>query len=129
MNVLMFSPGFPDELPAFTEGLAEAGARVVGLGDQPAEMLPERARHALAHYVRVDHLWDQEALTDTVREIDRRFPLDRIECLWEPGVLLAAQLREAMELPGLSVEQARLFRDKELMKRRLDECGIRTPRH
>jgi formate-dependent phosphoribosylglycinamide formyltransferase (GAR transformylase) len=129
MNVLMFSPGFPDEMPAFTAGLAEAGATVVGLGDQPAEMLPERARDALAHYVRVDTLWDERALIDTVRELDRRFPLDRIECLWEPGVLLAAQLREALELPGLSVDQAHLFRDKELMKQRLDDHGIRTPHH
>jgi len=129
MNVLMFSPGFPAEMPAFTAGLAQAGATVVGLGDQPREMLPDRARDALAHYVQVGHLWDEPALIDTVREIDGRFPLDRIECLWEPGVLLAARLREALELPGLSVEQARLFRDKELMKQRLDECGIRTPHH
>ena len=129
MNVLMFSPGFPDEMPSFTAGLAQAGATVIGLGDQPAEMLPQRARHALAHYVRVKNLWDVPALIRAVREIDRRFRLDRVECLWEPGVLLAAQLREALELPGLTVEQSRLFRDKELMKRRLDECGIRTPRH
>ncbi len=129
MNVLMFSPGFPAEMPAFTAGLAQAGARVIGLGDQSAAMLPEPARLALAHYVQVDHLWDQQAMIRTVREIDRRFPLDRVECLWEPGVLLAAQLREALELPGLGVEQSRLFRDKELMKQRLDVCGIRTPRH
>lgn len=129
MNVLMFSPGFPAEIPAFTAGLAQAGATVVGLGDQPSAMLPEPARRALALYVQVEHLWDERALIRTVREIDRQFPLDRVECLWEPGVLLAARLREALELPGLSVEQSRLFRDKELMKQRLDACGIRTPRH
>lgn len=129
MNVLMFSPGFPAEMPAFTAGLAQAGATVVGLGDQPAKLLPEPARHALAHYLQVEHLWDEQALIRTVRDINRRFPLDRVECLWEPGVLLAARLREALELPGLSVEQSRLFRDKELMKQRLDACGIRTPRH
>lgn len=129
MNVLMFSPGFPAEMPAFTEGAARAGAHVVGVGDQPAAMLPERARNALSHYVQVGNLWDETALTRTVREIDRAFPLDRIECLWEPGILLAARLREALGLPGLGVEQSRLFRDKERMKRRLDEVGIRTPRH
>jgi hypothetical protein len=129
MNVLMFSPGFPAEMPAFTAGLAQAGATVVGLGDQPASMLPEAARRALAHYIQVEHLWDERALIRTVREIDRSFPLDRVECLWEPGVLLAARLREALELPGLSVAHSRLFRDKELMKQRLDACGIRTPRH
>jgi len=129
MNVLIFSPGFPVEMPAFTAGLARAGATVVGVGDQPSSMLPVEARRALAHYVQVDRLWDEPEMIRIVREIDRRFPLDRVECLWEPGILLAALLRKTLELPGLGVEQSRLFRDKELMKRRLDECGIRTPRH
>jgi len=129
MNVLMFSPGFPAEMPAFTEGLSRAGATVVGVGDQPASMLSERASRALAHYVQVDRLWDVTAMVRTVRQIDRQFPLDRIECLWEPGILLTARLREALGLPGLGVEQSDLFRDKEKMKQRLDACGIRTPRH
>ena len=41
MNVLMFSPGFPAEMPRFTRGLARVGAGVLGLGDQPPAMLPE----------------------------------------------------------------------------------------
>ena len=52
MNVLMFSPGFPAEMPWFTRGLARAGARVLGLGDQPVEMLPEAARDSLSDYLR-----------------------------------------------------------------------------
>ena len=47
MNVLMISPGYPGEMPHFTAGLAAAGARVIGLGDQPREMLPEKARQAV----------------------------------------------------------------------------------
>ena len=41
MDVLMFSPGFPAEMPYFTRGLAEVGARVWGIGDQPEVMIPE----------------------------------------------------------------------------------------
>ena len=49
MNVLMLSPGFPAEMPHFTRGLARVGARVIGLGDQPPEMLPRGgAREPLA---------------------------------------------------------------------------------
>ncbi len=55
--------------------------------------------------------------------------LDRIECLWEPGMLLAGRLREALGVPGLSVARTVPFRNKEEMKRRLDAAGIRTPRH
>lgn len=40
MNVLMFSPGYPAEMPYFTRGLAQVGARALGLGDQPPRDAP-----------------------------------------------------------------------------------------
>ncbi|MCP3979861.1 MAG: ATP-grasp domain-containing protein [bacterium] len=129
MNVVMLSPGFPAEMPWFALGLAEVGAHVIGIGEQPEAMLPEATRRALDVYVQVGSLWDEAAMTEQLRMIGRRVRIDRIECLWEPGVMLAASLRERFELPGMSVEQATLFRDKEAMKRRLDDAGIRTPRH
>lgn len=129
MNVLFFSPGFPAEMPHFVRGLAEVGARVIGVGDQPAEVLPAAARAGLAHYERVDSLWDEAALLGVARGIAEKVGLDRIECLWEPGMLLAASLRDQLGLPGMSAAQTVPFRDKEQMKRVLDEQGIRTPRH
>jgi formate-dependent phosphoribosylglycinamide formyltransferase (GAR transformylase) len=129
MNVLFFSPGFPAEMPHFVRGLAEVGARVIGVGDQPAEALPDAARGALAHYERVNSLWDEGELLGVARAIADKVGLDRIECLWEPGMLLAAGLRDQLGLPGMSVAQTVPFRDKEQMKRVLDEHGIRTPRH
>jgi biotin carboxylase len=41
----------------------------------------------------------------------------------------AARLREALGLPGLTVEQTVPFRDKERMKQLLDADGLRTPWH
>jgi hypothetical protein len=55
--------------------------------------------------------------------------LDRIECLWEIGMLLAAEIRQALGVPGMTVDQTVPFRDKEAMKQVLDAAGIRTPRH
>jgi biotin carboxylase len=55
--------------------------------------------------------------------------MQRVECLWEIGMLLAAQVREAFGLRGMSVAETVPFRDKEAMKRVLDAAGIRTPRH
>ena len=129
MNVLMFSPGFPAEMPYFTRGLASVGARVLGLGDQPVEMLPEAARESLSDYLRVDNLFDEAAVVEQVKRWAERAAIDRVECLWEPGMILAARLREALGLPGMSVEETIPFRDKERMKQVLDEAGIRTPRH
>ena len=129
MNVLMISPGFPAEMPQFTRGLARIGSRVIGIGEQPAEQLPEVARSALRHYAPVASLWDEEAVLAEARRLQKRFGIERVECLWEPGILLAARLRERLALPGMGVDQATLFRDKEKMKLALDRAGVRTPRH
>lgn len=129
MNVLILSPAHPVDMPEFTRGLAEAGARVYGVGDSPPQALPERVRQSLAGYIAVPSLWDEDAVIPTLRQELRGRTLDRIECLWEPGIVLAARLREAFGVAGLTVAQAQRFRDKELMKRELDRAGIRTPRH
>jgi formate-dependent phosphoribosylglycinamide formyltransferase (GAR transformylase) len=129
LNVLMISPGYPAEMPFFTRGLARVGARVVGLGDQPKEALPELARTHVAHHLQVRSLWDEPAVVREVQRFAQQVRIDRVECLWEPGMLLAARIREALGLPGMTVEETLPFRDKEVMKQRLDAAGIRTPRH
>jgi len=55
--------------------------------------------------------------------------IDRVECLWEPYMMLAARLREELGLPGLTVAQTVPFRDKEQMKQLIDAAGLRTPGH
>ncbi len=129
MNVLLISPGYPADMPQFTRGLAEVGATVLGVGDQPVGSLPELVRKALAGYLHVRSLWDEQQVARELRAWLKGKRLDRIECLWEPGMVLAAQLREALGVPGLSAEQTLPFRDKERMKQVLDAAGIRTPRH
>jgi hypothetical protein len=116
-------------MPSFVRGLAEVGAEIVGLGDTPAAGLPRAVRGLLADYVTVPSLWDEPAVVAAARARIGERGVDRVECLWEPGMLLAARLREALGAPGLSVERTIPFRNKEAMKRALDAAGIRTPRH
>jgi len=127
--ILLISPGYPADMPQFTRGLAEVGATVLGVGDQAPGALPDLVRKSLAGYLHVRSLWDEAAVAEELRNWLRGRPLDRIECLWEPGMVLAAQLREALGIPGLDVQQTLPFRDKERMKQVLDAAGIRTPRH
>jgi len=129
MNVIMISPGFPVEMPLFTRALAQVGARVLGVGDQPKSALSDETRQSLSAYLQVRDLWDEEAMVREVGDWARGHTIDRIECLWEPGMVLAARLREALGVPGLDVAQTIPFRDKEIMKQVLDERGLRTPRH
>jgi biotin carboxylase len=129
VKVLMISPGYPAEMAFFTRGLARAGAAVTGLGDQSADALPSTARDALTRYIHVASLAADDHVIAVVRELARRAPVDAVECLWEPYMLLAARLREELGLPGLTVAQTVPFRDKERMKRLLDAAGLRTPWH
>jgi formate-dependent phosphoribosylglycinamide formyltransferase (GAR transformylase) len=129
MDVLMISPGFPPEMPYFTRALAAVGARVLGIGDQHKEALAPEVRAALTAYHRVPDLWNEDAVVDEVlRELGGR-TVDRVECLWEPAMILAGRLRDRLGVPGLSAEESRVLRDKESMKAALDAAGIRTPHH
>ncbi|MGE0710702.1 MAG: acetyl-CoA carboxylase biotin carboxylase subunit family protein [Planctomycetota bacterium] len=131
MKVLFLAPNFPAEMPYFTYGLAEVGATVVGVGEHPEHALPDRCKKALSNYLRISSLMNEDrAFQEVLAEVKRagvRF--DRVETLWEPLVMLAARLREAMGVPGMRTEQALAFRDKERMKQVLDAAGLRTPRH
>lgn len=129
MNVVMLSPGFPDDMPHFTRGLAEIGARVYGVGDQAPSALKPEVRAALSDYLPVRSLWKEADVAKSVHEWLRGKSIDRVECLWEPGMVVAARLREVLGVPGLTVEQTIPFRDKVRMKEVLDAAGLRTPKH
>jgi biotin carboxylase len=129
MRVVMLAPAFPTEMPFFARGLASAGAQVVGVGDQPVAALPAMTREALAHYIQVPSMFDDEGVLHEVSRFAERAPIDRIETLWEPLVLQAARLRQSLGVPGMTVAQAVPFRDKERMKQVLEAAGVRVPKH
>src|SRR5439155_2827521 len=128
-TVLMISPGYPAEMPFFVRGLARSGARVIGLGDQTVDRLPEMAREHLSEHWHIPGFNDETAIVHDVLSRAVHTHIDQVESLWEPTMVRAARLREAMQLPGMSVERTIPFRDKEAMKQVLDDAGIRTPRH
>ena len=128
MNVLFLSPGFPTEMTDFVRGLSKVGAAVIGLGDQPDHLVPDKARAALSAYYQVDFS-DDAAVIATAAAIADRVPVDRIESLWEPLMILSARMREALGIAGMSEVETVPYRDKEAMKQVLDAAGIRTPHH
>ena len=129
MNVLMLSPGYPPEMPQFARALRETGARVIGISDTPVGSLAPVARAALADFHQVGGFADEDAVLDAALGIASRTRIDRVVCLWEPLMVLAARIRERLGLPGMTVDETVPFRDKETMKQVLDRAGIRTPRH
>jgi hypothetical protein len=128
MNVLMLTPGYPAEMPLFARALASQGAAVYGVSDVAEDELPQLARDHLAGYLRAP-LREEDIVMAAVRGWNPVSRFDRIVCLWEPGVVLAARLREVLGVPGMAVEHATRFRNKDKMKEAVAAAGIRTPRH
>ena len=129
MNVLMISPGYPAEMAFFTRGLGQAGAIVIGLGDQPPRPCRRAARDALAHYVQVGSLAAEDEVAATVREpgpagADRPGGVP-VGAVHDAGRAAARRTRAARADGAQTVP----FRDKERMKQLLDAAGLRTPRH
>jgi biotin carboxylase len=129
MNVLMIAPGYPDEMPLFCRGLATWGASVFGISDVPVGNLPEVTRRHLSGYLQTSMLNQEDAVVREVSSHWKGMAFDRVICLWEPGVVLAAKLRAALGVKGLSVDDAIAFRNKDIMKARVSAAGIRTPKH
>ena len=129
MNVLMIAPGYPGEMPYFCRGLTRHGGKVYGLSDVAEGDLPSMTRQHLSGYLRVPNLTDEDAVVRAVVGGVGGHRIERVVCLWEPGVVLAAKLREALGAPGMGVAQAQTFRNKDLMKQKVTAAGIRTARH
>ena len=127
-DVLFLSPNYPPEMRGFARGLSIAGAKVHAVGDTPVHELPPEVRSALTSYLHVPTLGNTEEVRRLIhRWLGGRKP-DRIEALWEPLTLLAAQLREDMNLPGMRTDIVVGFRDKPLMRARVEAAGLRVPR-
>jgi ribosomal protein L22 len=126
----MLTPGFPGEMPLFTRGLSEQGATVLGVSNMPVQDLPDIARRHLSDYFLAPDLFtNPEVAIEQIRRWLGSRTVDRVCCLWEPGVEIAAQIREALGVPGQSYHQALRFRNKDLMKQALAEGGVRVPHH
>ena len=100
------------------------------ISQQPFEALPGDLRQRVAGHWRVDDALDPAQLVAAARSLGNRFgqPLQLIGVLEQLQVPLAVA-REALELPGLSVDASRNFRDKSRMKTVLAEAGLPCARH
>lgn len=128
MRVVLLSPAYPQEMINFARGLAEVGAAVYGVGDTPRGALPDRVKPYLADYLQVPGIMDENDVIKRTTDWMRGKHVDRVLTNWEPLVLLAARMREAWGVPGMSSDTVYGFRDKQVMKERIAAAGLRVPK-
>ena len=124
MHVVFVEPCFPRNQSRFVRVLADVGARVTGIGEAPIEAVPESVKQALYAYEQVGSVCNESEMFDTVRRIQGRGWVDRLEATVEAHILPVARVREACTIPGTSVETAFLCRDKPAMKEALRRAGV-----
>lgn len=129
MHILFMAPNFPANQREFVRALHAVGARVTGIGDRPVEHLDDELKSWLHGYEFIPNLTDEAALYNAVRRVQGREWVDRLECTIEALMLPTAKVREKCTIPGLSVEQVVLCRDKFVMKQYLRERGIPCARN
>ena len=124
MNVIFVEPAFPRYQRDFVRALHGVGARVIGIGERPAEHLDDELKSWLAAYEQISSVTDEQALYHAVRRVQESEWVDRIETTIEAHVMPVARVRAACTIPGTSVRTAFLCRDKPEMKRVLREAGV-----
>jgi len=118
-----------------TARFIDAAARLPGvrLGlvtQEPADRLPPQLRSSLAAHWRVDDALDPHQVAVAVRGLERQLgPVERLVAALEQLQVPLAEVREALQIPGMDVETARNFRDKARMKDVLRAAGVPCARH
>ena len=124
MNVIFLSPSYPFEMQDYVRGLAEVGANVYAVGEGP--LAPKL--HPYVHdYLQVPKLFQETDLITRVCTWARSKNIHRVEALWEPLMMSAAHIRAKLRLPGMTPDTVIGFRDKSIMKQRVEAAGLRVP--
>ena len=125
-HVIFLEPAFPGNQREFVRALHAVGALVTGIGTAPIEAYDSELRSWMIGYEQVPSTASVEALTQAVQRIQARGPwVHELVSTIEALMLPAAETRRRTGIPGMSVEQTILVRDKYQMKQFLERHGIR----
>jgi len=129
MNVIHFSPHFPDNYYPFSVGLKQAGANALGIGDAPYESLRPELQGALTEYYRVDSMEDYDQVLRAVGYLTHRYgKIDRIDSFNEHWLDLEARIRTDFNMFGLKTDTIETVKRKSKMKERFQQAGIAVAR-
>lgn len=126
MNVLFLSPHFPPNFRNFVFALRDAGARVLGIGDAPANEVPEDVKGALAEYVYEPDMYRRYETLKHATEglIKRHGKIDRVDSQNEHWLEHEARLRDDLDIYGQRMSDLARNRRKLGMKDVFREAGV-----
>jgi hypothetical protein len=125
MNIVFLSPHFPPHYFRFCRNLKQAGAEVLGIGDEPYDHLASDVRNSLSEYYRVDDLHNYDALVRACGYFTHRYgKIDHLDSLNEYWLNTEARLRDDFNIFGVRGADIDFIRRKSLMKSKFREAGV-----
>jgi hypothetical protein len=129
MNVIFLSPHFPPNFRHFVRGLREAGANVLGLGDEPFDNLHSELRSKFHEYYRVSDMENYDALLRGMAHLTfKHGKIDRLDSLNEHWLETEAALRTDFNVFGIQQDWIENIKRKSHMKQRFREAGVAVAR-
>lgn len=129
MNFVYLSPHFPPNYSLFCERLRELGVNVLGLADEPYELLSVQLRSALTEYYRVGDMHNYDELLRALGYFTHRHgKIDRLDSHNEYWLESEAALRTDFNIFGLHRQDMPRIKRKSLMKQTFLKAGVPVAR-
>lgn len=125
MNFVYLSPHFPPNYFLFCVRLRELGVNVLGLADEPYDLLHPGLKAALTEYYRVNDMHDYDELLRALGFFTHRYgKIDRLDSQNEYWLESEARLRDDFNIFGLKSNELPRIKRKSLMKQTFIKAGI-----
>jgi len=129
MNSVFLSPHFPPNFLNFSVQLKRAGAKVLGIADEPYESLHPELRENLTEYYRVSNMHDYDELVRALGYFTHHYgKLDHLDSHNEYWLETEARLRTDFNIGGIKCDNIDAIKHKSEMKRVFLECGLKPAR-
>jgi hypothetical protein len=129
VNAVFLSPHFPPNFRHFVRGLRDAGATVLGLGDEHFDNLHGELRGKFHEYYRVGNMECYDDLLRALGYFTHRWgKLDRLDSLNEHWLETEAALRTDFNIFGIKTNWIENIKRKSHMKQRFIDAGVPVAR-
>jgi hypothetical protein len=109
--------------------LKATGANVLGIGDEPYDMLAPDVRSSLTEYYQVDDMHNYDDLVRACGHFIHRYgKIDRLDSLNEYWLSTEARLRDDFNIYGVRGNDIDFIRRKSRMKTKFREAGVPVAR-
>jgi biotin carboxylase len=125
MNFVYISPHFPPNYYQFCSSLHQLGVNVLGLANEPYDLLRQELKQSLVEYYRVDDMHNYDDLLRACGYFTHKYgKIDRLDSLNEYWLETEAQLRTDFNISGLKAGDMQKIKRKSIMKQMFVKAGI-----